>query len=152
MLLLLLQVNFFDVDYTAEKLSKESSNFFHHNVAKRLFLCKQARPDIQTAVAFLCTRVKSPNIDDYKKLGRVMNYLQSNPSLPLTLEADSSGILNWWVDAAYAVHPDMKGYTGGALSRGTGVIYGTSTKQKLVTRSSTEAELVGIHDVLPQII
>ena len=38
-------------------LDEPTSDFFHHNVAKLLFLCKRARPDIQTAVAFLCTRV-----------------------------------------------------------------------------------------------
>ena len=81
-----------------------------------------------------------------------MRYLRSTLSMPNTLEADDTDILNWWVDASYAVHPDMKGHTGGALSMGKGVIYGTSTRQKLVTRSSTEAELVGIHDVLPQIL
>ena len=48
-----------DVDDIAEKLSKESSDIFHHSVAKLLFLCKRARPDVQTAVAFLCTKVKS---------------------------------------------------------------------------------------------
>jgi len=30
-------------------------------------LCKCACPDIQTAVAFLCSRVKCPDVDDYKK-------------------------------------------------------------------------------------
>ena len=34
------------------------ADMFHHNVAKLLFLCKRAQPDIQTSVAFLCTRVK----------------------------------------------------------------------------------------------
>ena len=36
-------------------LDKTQLEFLHHNVAKLLFLCKQPRPDIQTAVAFLCT-------------------------------------------------------------------------------------------------
>jgi hypothetical protein len=53
-------------------LSAEEGELFHHNVAKLLFLCKRARPDLQLAVAFLTTRVKSPDIDDYKKLARVM--------------------------------------------------------------------------------
>ncbi|KAI2496760.1 Reverse transcriptase (RNA-dependent DNA polymerase) [Fragilaria crotonensis] len=60
----------FDVNDDAEKLNTELSDFFHHNVAKLLFLCKRARPDIQTAVAFLCTRVKEPDVDDYKKIGQ----------------------------------------------------------------------------------
>jgi hypothetical protein len=60
--------------------------------------------------------------------------------------------VRWWVDAAYAVHPDMKSHTGGALSLGTGVKYGTSKGQKLNVKSSTETELVGTDDVMPQML
>ena len=48
---------------------------FHHNIAKLLFLCKQAHPDLQMSVAFLSTNVKSPDEDDYKKFARVLHYL-----------------------------------------------------------------------------
>jgi hypothetical protein len=44
----------------------------------------------------------------------------------------------------------MGSHTGGAKSMGTGAVHSTSKKQKLNTKSSTEAELVGINDVLPQ--
>ena len=135
-----------------EVLSKEKADFFHHYVAKLLFLCKRARPDIQTAVAFLCTRVKGPDIDDYKKLTRVMRYLRSTAEMPLMLQADNMHVMKWWVDASFAVHPDMKSHTGGAMSLGRGAVYGTSTRQKINTTSSTEAETVGIHEVLPQIL
>jgi len=36
------------------------------------------------------------------------------------------------------------------MSLGKGVVYGTSMRQKLNTKSLTEAELVGVSDVLPQ--
>jgi hypothetical protein len=57
-----------------------------------------------------------------------------------------------YADASYAVHNDMKSNTGGIMTMGKGVVYATSMRQKLNTRSSTEKELVGIHDVLPQVI
>ena len=38
------------------------------------------------------------------------------------------------------------------MSLGKGSIYSTSTKQKLVAWSSTESEVIGVHDVLPQTI
>jgi hypothetical protein len=81
-----------------------------------------------------------------------MRYLRGTRDMPLVLEADNLNIIKWWVDASFAVHPDMKGHTGGVLSLGKGAIYATSTRQKLVTRSSTEAELVGVYDVMPQIL
>jgi hypothetical protein len=107
---------------------------------------------VQTAVAFLCTRVKAPDVDDCKKLCRVMCYLRATWTMPLTLEADETNIIKWWADAAYAVHPDMRSHTGGAMTMGRGVVYGTSTHQKLATKSSTEAELVGASDIMPQVL
>ena len=55
-----------------------------------------------------------------------------------------------WVDAAYGVHDDFKSHTGGSISMGTGIVHSKSSKQKLNTKSSTESELVGANDVLPQ--
>jgi hypothetical protein len=54
-----------------------------------------------------------------------------------------------WVDASYEVYPNMKRYTGGVTSFGTGGLLGNSTKQKLNTKSSTEAKHVGASDYLP---
>ena len=133
-------------------LDEPTSQMFHTNTAKLLFLSKRARPDVQPAVAYLTTRVISPDEDDYKKLSRVMKYLRGSIDRVLTLEADRAHVVKWWVDAAFAVHHDMKSHTGGTMSLGKGSIYSTSVRQKLNTKSSTEAELVGVDDVMPQII
>jgi hypothetical protein len=133
-----------------ELLDEAKAEFFHATVAKLLFLCKRGRPDIQTAIAFLCTRVQHPTRHDYNKLSRVIKYLRKTADLVLRLSADNLNIIKWWVDASYGVHHDMRSHTGGVMSMGTGAAYSTSKKQKLNTKSSTEAELVGIDDVLPQ--
>ena len=117
----------FKINDTPTHLTDEDAMFFHHNVAKLLFLCKRARPDLQTAVAFLSTRVKQPDHDDYKKLARAMNYLRNTITLPLMLEADDLQLVHWWIDGAFATHHEMRRHTGGAMSLGKGVIYGTST-------------------------
>ena len=142
----------FKINDTPTHLTDADAMLFHHNVAKLLFLCKRARPDLQTAVAFLSTRVKQPDHDDYKKLARAMKYLRNTITLPLTLEADDLQLVHWWIDGAFATHRDMRSHTGGAMSLGKGVIYGTSTRQKLNTRSSTEAELVAVDDCMSQIL
>lgn len=140
----------FAVNDESPKLNEDKAQFFHMMVAKALFLCKRARPDLQTAVSFLCTRVQCSDEDDYKKLTRMLQFLRDTKDDYLTLSATSLNHIRWWVDASYAVHPNMRSHTGGALSLGLGVIYGTSMKQKLNTTSSTEAEVVGTHDVMPQ--
>ena len=132
------------------RLGTSESEAFHTVVAKLLFLCKRARPDMQTAVAFLCTRVKGPTNEDQMKLVRAVRCLRATKDLTLTLRADNLSVVKWWVDAAFAVHPDMKSHTGGTMSLGTGSVYSMSRKQRLNTKSSTEAELVGADDVLPQ--
>ena len=42
----------FKVNQSPTYLDEKDAMFFHHNVAKLLFLCKRARPDIQTAMPF----------------------------------------------------------------------------------------------------
>jgi hypothetical protein len=72
--------------------------------------------------------------------------------MPLTLEANSIQISKLWVDGSFAVHSSdmMQSHTGGTMTLEKGSIYSTSTRQKLNTKSSTEAaELVGVDDVMP---
>jgi hypothetical protein len=135
-----------------EKLSKDKAEIFHRITMQLQWLSQRGRPDIRTAVSFLSRRVYQPDNDDYKKLARVMKYLQNTFDLTLRLGSNSNGIVKWWVDVSFATHDNMRSHTGGTLSLGEGCVYSTSGVQKLVTRSSTESELVGVHDVMPQII
>ena len=50
------------------------------------------------------------------------------------------------------VHPDFKSHSGGVMTMGSGAIQSHSRKQKLNTRSSTEAELVGVDDFMTPIL
>ena len=117
-----------------------------------LYLSKKTRPDILIAVSFLSTRVKAPTYDDWKKLGRCIRHLAVTKDLPLTLEASGNGIIRWWVDASYAVHPNMRSHTGATMTLGKGSPYSLSSKQKINAVSSTETELVGISDAIKLII
>jgi hypothetical protein len=71
--------------------------------------------------------------------------------MPLILIANGSGILKWCIDASFAVHPNISGHSGGGLSLGQGFPIVRSTKQNLNTRSSTETDIVGDDDFMPEI-
>jgi hypothetical protein len=40
---------------------------FHNLVAKTLYVSKHARPDVSTTIAFLTTRVRAPDVDDWRE-------------------------------------------------------------------------------------
>jgi len=138
--------NLFKVDPDAMLLKEQQASIFHNFVARSLYLTKWARPNIATAVAFLTTRVKVPDVDDWNKLLHLIRYLRGM-DLPLTIHPSNMSVLRWYVDGSHAAHPDCRGQTGGCLSLGNGTPITTSIKQKLNTCSSTKSELVAANDV-----
>ena len=144
--------HFFEVDENRVKLKPEQTDLFHEFVAKLMFLGKRSRPDLQTAISFLLTRVREPDTEDYKKLIRLIKYLKSTKDIPLTLEADNSGCIRWCVDAQFTVHPDMNSHSGVMMSMGQGATISGSKKQKLNTKRLTDSDLVGVDDYMPMII
>ena len=140
--------NLFKVSEHSPKLNNRLREQFHTMVAKGLFACKRARHELQPVIAFLCTRVQEPTNEDWAKLERMMQYLSNTADLCLTLEVGDELKLQWYVDAAFAVHKDYKSHTGATMTMGKGSVISLSTKQKINTRSSTEAELVAVDDAL----
>jgi hypothetical protein len=120
-------------------------------VAKTLYATKRERPETCTAIAFLTTRLREPDQYDWTKLFHLMRYIRGTRTMPLILSANGSGIFKWWVDASFTFHPNMRGHYGGDLSLRRGFPMVSSTKQKLNTRSSTETEIVGADDFMPEI-
>jgi hypothetical protein len=136
----------FVVNEDCDKLLEAAPADFHTIVAKTLYVTKRARSDTCLAIAFLTTRVRAP---DWEKPHHLMEYLRGDHDRPLVVGADINGLLMWYVDASFAVHPNMCGHTGGGLTLGGGFPISVSTKQKLNTRSSTESEFVGVNNMMP---
>ena len=86
------------------------------------------------------------------KLAHLMMYIRDTIDLSLTLSANAMGMLKWYVDGLYGVHPNMRGHSRGGLSMGTGFSISSSTKKKLNTRSSTESEIVGVENFMTSIL
>ena len=142
----------FHVRSDAKKLDDSQRKLFHHTVAQLLYLFKRTRPDLSPAVPFLTTRVSQPDEDDWKKLCKTIQYLENTIEFALTLAADKTKPPRWWIDASYAVHPNCRSHTGGTFTLGKGAIFTISSKQKINTKSSTEAELVAVDDCIPHMI
>jgi hypothetical protein len=118
---------------------------FHHTTAQLLFL-SHVPCDIHTTVAFLTAHFKAPDEDDWGKLKLVLKYLLSTCHLCLVLFADSLTDIKWYVDASHQTHDDCNGHIGSLLTFGKGATTSSSIKQKVPSKSSTEIELIGLHD------
>lgn len=134
-----------------EQLGQDEKEQFHTLVAKLLYLAKRVRPDVLTAVSVLTSRVQQPTVVDRQKLDRILKYLNGNQHFGIILEKRFDHPLAF-VDASYGVHPDCKSQTGLFITLGLGPVFVRSSKQKLVAKSSTEAELIALSDSTGEIL
>jgi len=142
----------FVVNEECKKLPRKQRELFHCIVAKCVYIWKRCHPDWGVAMSFLTKRVKAPDLDDWRKLVHLMDYVRADGDRPLILSADDSGNLTWYVDAAFAVHANGRSHTGGGLHMKKGFAISICSGQKLTTRSSTEAETVGVDDCMSLIL
>ena len=137
-------------DFTSVERTK-----YQHLLGALMYLLK-SRPDISTAISFASTHSVSPTVAAYEELLYCVNYLYHTQERGLVLMRGEVGrklILRCHVDAAYLVHSDSKSHTGYCLSFGTtGSFYSKSTKQKLVTTSSTHAEMRAVFQLVQDVV
>jgi hypothetical protein len=143
--------NMFIVESNSKVLSEEVRKCFHSKTAKLLYLAKRARPDILTAVTFLCTRVQAATEEDRCKLRRVLGYLKGTREHTLVLHALGENRITAYVDAAYAIHYDSKSHSSMVVYVGNAMVYTSSKKQKCMSKSPTEAELIALTDNLDMV-
>ena len=102
----------FSINYESPRLTGNKKETFHSVTAKVLRISQQSRPDLNTAVSFLCTRVKEPMEEDWRKVRRVICYLKATKN-DKRIMMDDLWSLRTWIDGSYAVHDNMRGHTGG---------------------------------------
>ena len=79
---------------------------------------------------------------------RLLGYIYKVSNRGVTLKVGDTMRVSAYIDAAYGVHTSSgKSHTGCVIVIGdAGPVFSKSAKQKIVTKSSTEAELVGLSD------
>lgn len=103
--------NLFDVGEKnkAAVLPEELAVLLHCTTTQLVFLAMRARKDLLTAVSFLTTIVKSPDIQDWLKQKGVLQYMRGTRLLELQIELDNLQVMMWFMDSAHMVHGDCRG-------------------------------------------
>ena len=143
----------FDVIDGDPVLPEEEQEDFHTGVAKLLYLAKRSRPDILVAISFLSSRVNKATAKDTGKLRRVFQYLRHTVEKTMRfIKGARNPEIVAYVDAGYGIHTEGESRSGLVVTvNGTPVIWKTN-KQAIVTKSSTEAELVALSDACTDIL
>jgi hypothetical protein len=111
-------------------------------VMSLMYLGRFTRPDILMPVSYLATKSANPTRADYQKAIRILLYTHHTRSLSLTFRADADLRPIVYADASHMLHADGKGQGGIVITLGSAPIMMKSFKLKLITRSSTESELL----------
>ena len=106
-----------------------------------------------TAIAFLGTRVRSAVVQDWEKPRRGIRYIVCLNDVSICLEARRSEVVLECAAASFAECKDYASHTAGVISLlCKGLLYDKSVKRELMSKSSMEAELIGISDMLPRVV
>ena len=143
----------FNVDEASPPLRGDQFDIFYSIVYRLLYIAKRVLPDILVAVQFLTTRVTKSTQEDMDKLVRILRYVKDlkDPAIYLSAELIAL-LLRVCADAAFGVHMDGKSQSGLTMSIGQGTILTKSTKQRSVTKSSTEAEMKTANEATTDLI
>ena len=133
---------------SGEMLGGLKRKLFHTFVMKVAYLAKRTRPVLSVCTSYLSTQVTCPNENDFLKLDRLMRYVEGTTGEGIVLEAEGNSEINvtGHIDSSFGCHVDGKSQSGVFITLGKGPVYVRSAKQRIVTKSSTEAELVATSD------
>ena len=112
-------------------------------VMKLMYLARLTRPDILLSVTYLATKSQCPTRKHWLGLKRVIRYLMYTRDWSVVVRCSSLRLVAY-CDASFASHSDGKGHTGYIIYMGNNLSYlhAASSKQKLASLSSTEAEII----------
>ena len=144
--------NLLDHDDSAILLNEAEQKLFHSDVAKVLFIAKRVRMMTLTAVSVLASRVNVATHQDREKLDRVFSYLAYSRDIVMKFKCGGTVNFEVYVGASWATHMDGHGRTGIVIMMSGCAIAAWTSKQKMVTRSSTEAEIVALSDALSHVM
>lgn len=127
-------------------IESDNRKEFLSTVMALMYLARLTRPDILFATTVLATRCARPTQQDMSQLNRVVRYVAGTTDIGLTFDGSKPLAPTIYADASHGIHHDGKGHGGIVITYGSAPVLCRSFKLKLVTRSSTESELVALEE------
>jgi len=135
----------------ADKSAVRSSivGTFRSLLMKVMYLALRTRPDILLHTVVLSSRQKAPTVTDWGKLMRLVEYIKGTREQGITFKSTGELDLHAYTDAAFSCHQDCRSHTGYCIRvdrTNSASVLNRSVKQKSLADSSTEAEIIALHE------
>jgi hypothetical protein len=144
--------NILFVNELEDILCEEEQNKIRSITYKLMYLATRTRPDIYFAVNHLCTKINKYTLDDKRKVNRVLKYLHGTVDMGINFIKKDQLNIELYADASHGIHQDGKGHSGLSIMINNSPILVKSSKQKIVSLSSTESELICLSDSIIYLI
>ena len=111
-----------------------------------MYAARFTRPDINMAVSYLATRSHSATVDDLGKLLHILKYIAGTINDGLQFRSDIPFRPVISADASHHIHTSGHGQQAMIITNGSAPVAHRSVKIKMITRSSSESELVALEE------
>lgn len=126
-----------------------TSKLFHRIVMQLNYLIIHSRFDLTMPVVFLQSKVQNPKGSDFKKLHRIIEYLNLTKDQKFVIKPNNNYGLAASADASYSIHTDLRSQLGFIISYKGVPLLVKSKKQDIrvmeTALSSTDAEIFAAH-------
>jgi hypothetical protein len=124
---------------------------FRSTLMRLLYVSTKTRFDLMFAVSVLCSRQQTCSVSDETALAQLVSYTKRTMDFCHVI-APSDMTLSASADASYSCHEDGYGHSGIVCRLGGSTIFARSSKQRLIAKSSTEAELLALNTAVDEVL
>jgi hypothetical protein len=112
-----------------------------------MYLARLSRPDLLLATAYLATKAQHPKEGDYKAALRIVSYIKNTINHGIKINCTELQF-HLHCDASWSSHHDGSSHSGWVLFLGNSYLGSKSSKQRIGSPSSTDAEIISTADGL----
>ena len=142
--------NLLESDLSSPKLSAvEVSNF--RSILQKVAYAREGRPDLDFVVCYLQSKQSEPTEQDKHDLDHLIGYIKRYPEKQVTFKPKDLQ-LRGHADASFNITRDARSYYGYIITLGHALISSKGGRIKTVVRSSTEAEISAVNEIVSELL
>ena len=142
--------NLLETTTNSELLPEHAISTFR-SMLQKVAYAREGRPDIDFTVSYLQTKQNCPTKQDWDDLSHLLGYLKRFPEKTINYNPKDLQ-LRGFSDASYNITTDARSHYGYVVTLGNCLIASKGGRIKTVVRSSTEAEISAVNELISDLL